>query len=569
MQVGSAKLEAKEMALKRVFSSDFLFEIPPYQRPYSWRREDASRLLDDLLDAEETPDQPPYFLGAIDLVKGDDQRAEIIDGQQRLTTLTILFCLLREMADSKVSLELEPYIWQRGSSLVNAPDQYRLQLRTRDQRFFQEHIQTQGNLTQFLDKEPISKLSDSQMSIRVNALEMRDRLRELNGDRLTGLASFLLNRCFVVVVTASDRRSALRMFQVLNDRGLNLSVADLLKANLIGRLEDDSTADDFAAQWEKFEERTGREGFMQVLTHIRTIFLKDKTRTSLQEELESQVVAKYESWEFLHKILKPYVDAYVSMRDASFSWGVADGEIALSLQLLKRLEDSDWMPAAMAYIKDGPRQEQPTRIFFRQLERLGCSFAIRRPRNVNARIARYARITREIEEGRTLASDDSALQFTEDEKREIREELAGPVYTHPAAKTIMLQLDRLSADIPILYDHKTLTIEHVLPQTPAEGSEWLVNFPKEADRERWTHSIANLVLLTQKRNAKAQNYEFSKKKDVYFNPKKTTALAVTIQVLNHDKWNPTVLEERLEEILNLFATDWRLQQASSVDNIQD
>ena len=558
MQVGSAKLEAKEMTLGSVFSDEFLFEVPPYQRPYSWRREDASKLLDDLLDAEETPNWPPYFLGAIDLVKGDDQRAEIIDGQQRLATLTILFCLLREMAAREVSDDLDRHIWQRGSRVLGTPNQYRLQLRTSDQQFFQEHIQTKGSLMQFLDKDPVAKLSDSQMSIRLNALEMRDRLRQLGEDRLASLTSFLLTRCFVVVVMASDQQSALRMFQVLNDRGLNLSVADLLKANLIGRLEDESTADDFANQWEELEERTGRDGFMQVLTHIRTIFLKDKTRTSLQEELEGQVVAGREPWEFLRETLRPYADAYLSIRDAIFPWGVADGEIAVSLRLLKRLDDSDWMPAAMAYIKDGPRQEQSAQYFFCQLERLGCSFAIRRPRSVNARIARYAQITREIEEGRDLAIDVSRLQFTEDERQEIRRELAGPIYLHGAAKTIMLQLDRLIADPPPIYDHKTLTIEHVLPQTPTTGSEWLVDFPEETDRERWTHSIANLVLLTQKQNAKAQNYEFSKKKSIYFSPKKTTALAVTIQVLSHDQWNPTVLEKREKEIFDLFISDWRL-----------
>lgn len=557
MQVGSAKLEAAEMPLSRVFSDEFPFEIPPYQRPYSWRREDAAKLLDDLLDAEEVAGQPPYFLGAIDLVKGDDQQAEIIDGQQRLCTITILFCLLREMASHSVQADLERHVWQRGSRALGTPDQYRLQLRASDRQFFREHIQTQGKLSDFLDNDPTELLSDSQMSIRLNAIEMRERLCQLNDDRLASLASFLLTRCFLVVVTASDRRSALRMFQVLNDRGLNLSVADLLKASLIGQLPDQSTADDFAAEWEDLEEDVGRDGFMQVLAHIRTIFLKDKTRSSLQEELEHHVIAIYEPWEFLRDILKPYVSAYKSIRDADYPRNAVDSEIALSLQMLNRLEDSDWLPAAMAYDKDGPQGIQSARDFFRQLERLGCSFAMRRPRSVNERIARFARIIQEIQESLDLTDADSALQFTEGEKQEIREVLNGPLYTHPAAKTIMLQLDRLIANTPAVYDHKILTIEHVLPQTPAQGSEWL-NIFSEVERERWTHAIANLVLLAKKRNAAAGNFEFAEKKKVYFNPKNVTTLAVTVQVVNCETWDPTVLEARQKEIMNLFERDWRL-----------
>ena len=559
MQVGSAKLEAKEMTLADVFSDAFLFEIPPYQRPYAWRREDAAKLLDDLLDAAEVPEQPPYFLGAINLIKGDDQRAKIIDGQQRLSTITILFCLLREMASPDVQDDLEGHVWQRGSGLLKTPDQYRLQLRASDQQFFQECVQTKGNLLDFLDNDPVEPLSDSQMSIRLNAIEMRERLRLLDNNRLASLAGFLLTRCFLVVVMSSDPQSALRMFQVLNDSGLNLSVADLLKARLIGRLADPSTADDFAAEWEDIEEDVGRDGFMQALAHIRTIFLKDKTRSSLQEELEDQVIINYDPWEFLRNILKPYVSAYRSIRDANYPRNSKDGRIASSLQLLNRLEDSDWMPAAMAYVKDGPQDIQLARSFFRQLERLGCSFAMRRPRSVNERIARYARVTREIQESHDLTDANSALQFTESEKQEIREVLDGSVYTHPAAKMIVLQLDRLivGVDTPATYDHKILTIEHVLPQTPAEESEWFKMFSEE-EQQRWTHAIANLVLLTKKRNTAARNFEFARKKSVYFNSKNTTPLAVTIQVLKCEEWKPAVLKVRQGEIMELFTNDWRL-----------
>ena len=97
-------IEAREQELKRVFSDDYLFEIPAYQRPYAWTTEQATELLDDLLTAMgndgEMEEVSPYFLGSIVLIK-DAHRAlaQVVDGQQRLTTLTILFCALRELSE--------------------------------------------------------------------------------------------------------------------------------------------------------------------------------------------------------------------------------------------------------------------------------------------------------------------------------------------------------------------------------------------------------------------------------------------------------------------------------------
>lgn len=90
------KLEAHEVQLSKVFSSDYEFAIPDYQRPYTWGTEQATQLLDDLYDAVDRNPDEPYFLGSVVLVKDANvPQAEVIDGQQRLTTLTILLSVLR------------------------------------------------------------------------------------------------------------------------------------------------------------------------------------------------------------------------------------------------------------------------------------------------------------------------------------------------------------------------------------------------------------------------------------------------------------------------------------------
>ncbi len=103
-------IHATEKALFKVFSNDFAFSIPAYQRPYAWTREQASELLTDLLSflgdgSESVTDANPYFLGSIVLIKSADApEADVVDGQQRLTTLTILLANLKaQMIDIALS----------------------------------------------------------------------------------------------------------------------------------------------------------------------------------------------------------------------------------------------------------------------------------------------------------------------------------------------------------------------------------------------------------------------------------------------------------------------------------
>ena len=98
-----------------------------------------------------------------------------------------------------------------------------------------------------------------------------------------------------------------------------------------------------------------------------------------------------------------------------------------------------------------------------------------------------------------------------------------------------------------------LTIEHVLPQTVRPGSEWEKLWPDASVREQWLNRIANLVPLTRKKNSEAQNYDFDKKKEIYFKGKSgTTTYPLATQVLSEKAWTPEIVELRQKELMNKF-----------------
>ena len=119
-------LEAKELQLFYIFNDSYRFEIPDFQRPYAWTTEQTSELLDDLLYAmsqvENVSDASPYFLGSIVIFKnGPEPQSYVVDGQQRITTLTILFCVLRELATESDKSVIDKYVYAPGAKFAGIP----------------------------------------------------------------------------------------------------------------------------------------------------------------------------------------------------------------------------------------------------------------------------------------------------------------------------------------------------------------------------------------------------------------------------------------------------------------
>ena len=153
--------------------------------------------------------------------------------------------------------------------------------------------------------------------------------------------------------------------------------------------------------------------------------------------------------------------------------------------------------------------------------------------------------SREMPSGRITARY-SSLQM---KKKAIVRALDGPVYTLPRVpQPLLLRLDSLSADEGARYHHSVISIEHVLPQNPDTESQWCRWFPDDEERAQWTHRLANLVLLSRRKNAAASNWDFETKKSRYFQHDRVAPFALTTQVLTESEWTPEVLERRQSEL---------------------
>lgn len=562
----SNKITGAEYPLAKIFSSDFDFVIPAYQRPYAWTDDQALELFDDLHSfylAE--PEGDSYFLGSIVLIKAEGKPAsEVIDGQQRLTTLTILLSVITSLLEGEVRSDFEGYIREPGRLSQGISAKPRLSLRDRDRQFFADYVQA-FKFNELLALES-AQLEEPQQNIQRNARLLRDRLLTAFSNDTDGLISFgafLIQRCFLVVVSTPSKKSAFRVFSVLNSRGLDLLPTDIIKSDVIGNIVAEKQ-EDYTNTWEELEVKTGRSGFAELFNHIRMIYARAKAQRTLLEEFDEHVVKKSSSSEqLISEVIEPYAVAYLIAKKSEYVSTANAADVNALLKWLNRIDNSDWMPCAIQFLSTQKDSPEYVLWFFQQLERLAGYMHIS-AKNVNQRIARYAVVLEELMGAHSLDSPVKTVELTESEKREMLDVLNSDIYYLTARRRnyLILRLDSFLSDGAASYDAKVLTIEHVLPQTVVANSEWEESWPTEEVRQQWVHKIANLVPLTQQRNSAASNLDFAKKKTAYFGGRKgVSSYVMTTQVLNTAEWTPEVVEKRQKSLLDVLEAGWKLKSA--------
>jgi uncharacterized protein with ParB-like and HNH nuclease domain len=560
----SVAIHATEKPLLKVFSNDFAFSIPAYQRPYAWTTEEAGELLADLLSflgdgSESAADANPYFLGSIVLIKSDDApEADVVDGQQRLTTITILLAVLKSLVSSNNSSHITKYIYREADIFAGVDANYRLKLRERDEEFFRKYIQNAESLDELLALDA-SLLTDSQKNIQANARHLIEELKKFDEQKLEKFIQYLITRCFLVVVSTPDLDSAYRIFSVLNSRGLDLSLPDLLKSDIIGAISS-SEQEKYTKIWEGEEEDLGRETFKELFSHIRMICRKAKLQETALKEFRNHIKPQKEPQKFIDDVLKPYSDALEIIKKANYGGHGEDAKVVNSLfRWLNQIDNFDWIPPAILYFSQNYHNPDKLRRFFIDLERLAAGLMILRA-DINARTSRYIKLLNAIEDGADLYAVDSPLQLSSDECDRIIKTLDGDLYLiYKISRYVLLRLDSALSDGAAIHDHSVVTIEHVLPQNPKQDSIWLKCFPNEEERIQYVHRIGNLVLLSRKKNSEARNYDFEKKKEKYFfSGTGISAFALTSQVLYQTEWTPEVINQRQESSLQSLRKIWRL-----------
>jgi uncharacterized protein with ParB-like and HNH nuclease domain len=286
--IEQGKVDARKSNISTVFEK-YWFVIPEYQRSYVWEDDNVNDLLDDLWYAFENKGRNEYFLGSLvlrDLNNNKYKEYEVLDGQQRLTTLFMLLAVIRDISKNQDLIDTyNEMLFQKENVFKGIPERIRILYKIRDsvEEFIEKYvIKHHGTMD---DKSLKEKINTENVSIKnmANAiLTMRMFLNSKQTEKVEKFAAYLTLKVIFIYVSTDNREDAFRLFTILNNRGIPLTSADILKSINIGEIKI-SENQKYARMWEDIEGELG-EDFDRFLSFIRTILVKEKARVNLLEE---------------------------------------------------------------------------------------------------------------------------------------------------------------------------------------------------------------------------------------------------------------------------------------------
>ncbi|WQR80383.1 DUF262 domain-containing protein [Helicobacter pylori] len=559
-----AKIDSYEWYLKDTLKKGLYHQIPIYQRPYQWTEENCEKLLDDLFFNYEDDRESDYFCGSLVLVKSDPnsktETYDIVDGQQRLSTFILL---AKVLADLYNGLDPEYLEYLQESWKDRYTERKRLSFNTIGSNAEDDFAYA---LEHFNDSQA-SKNKNNKNNYLKNAICLKDYLMKKEIKNINSFIEWLYSNVKFITIICPNIDKALRIFNVLNARGLPLNATDIFKGELLKELAKEEDQKKLVSRWNALNQKcsdndlTMETLFSWYLTYLNPVTSKEKMEKRLVtwfnilnkpplgylkgvedfynaycEILEMQDrhahLLSYKDDDYLHVILC-----------ASILHHYSDQDIEALKELLVKFYYQDWVAGQTK----STRSQTCCNIINALKEKKSIE-------NIASIVKKYLdsnNVTQHFKENLQDSNLYTKFYFTGKTPKK-----------NSWLKPILILVEYSMSDDPYpkrIQMDKNLHVEHILPQNPSSPSQWMKNFSEE-ERGLYTHSLANLTLLGGTKNAQASNLDFKDKKKIYMGEeirsRKTktsnvmTCYKMTIDIAHHyTEWTPTSLEKRKEELI--------------------
>ncbi|TPH96325.1 DUF262 domain-containing protein [Helicobacter pylori] len=559
-----AKIESKDSHLRDILKDELYYQIPIYQRPYQWTEENCEKLLDDLFFNYEDDRESDYFCGSLVLIAiSEDSKAktyDVVDGQQRLSTFILLAKVLATLYSERLTEESKDYLQESLISKYGKKDRLNF-----NAIGFNSKKDFQYALTSFNDA-PVSNNKNNYLK---NAVCLKNYLRKKEIEDINDFIEWLYFKVVFITITCPDADKALRIFHVLNARGLALNATDIFKGELLKHAKEHER-EEFVSRWNALSQKCSDNDleietlFSWYLTYLDTVTSKEK--------MEKRLVTWFKN---LNKTplgylegVEDFYNAYCEMLEMQDRYAhllsYKDDDylcVILCTSILHRYSDQDIEALKELLVK-----------FYYQDWVAGQTKSTRSQTCCN--IINALKEKKSVEHIASIVKQYlNEKNITQDFKRNLQD---SSLYTkfyftgktpkkNSWLKPILILMEYSMSDDPkpkrIQMD-KNLHVEHILPQKPTLSSQWAKDFSEE-ERECYTHSLANLTLLGGKKNSQASNLDFKDKKKIYMgeeiklNKKKTfrvmTCYKITIDIAHHyTEWTPKSLEKREKDLMSII-----------------
>ena len=568
------------LTVSQVFiNGDPLYKIPNYQRPYSWTDEQVDRLWDDLYTAyqnniEDKEIDANYFLGSLIVVPQGNGFEDVVDGQQRLTTMMILFNVVKSLfptINQNVDAIDNPNVIKMGkinNCIKNTNDVSRLRLYTHEshQNDFDNYVLSNADFSK-LTKPTKREIQNAPKFRFINtAFIFCDKLSKMRSEEDAGnFINYLFNQVKIIKISCSNRAFAIKLFQVLNDRGLDLSAADLIKSILLASLKDDVKHGAFVADWQASEQLAENldVSLADLFTFYEYYLLGKNPKKSLVDELENQFQGKD-----ANKIISDF-KSFVSTYDKEIYDETGD-KVIYSFWYLTWA--AYWKTILLTALHSNYSDTEKLKISLRRFYYLNWISG----RTLSAIKQTSFNVIGAIKDKKTIAEIDLIFETKLKSDKVIAgvlRNLSGNIYFESWVKPLFIMVEYNQTDTEfatwIGWD-RYLQLEHIMPQTFAKKDEW--NHIKPDIGSSYLHTAGNLTLLSSKKNIEAQNYSFVDKINIYqgLGKKQNKTDGITsfricqkiVDDYNAKKYNKEWTEQAMKDRYN-----WFIKEIGTILNI--
>lgn len=578
--MSATNFKTENNTYRKLIGNGLTYSIPRFQRDYSWTDEEWEDLWLDILGTIAENGEPAHYMGYLVLQSKDEKSFEVIDGQQRLTTLSLIVLavlknLNRLVEEGKNPDQNKQRLDQIRNTYVGYLDpvtlltRSKLTLNRNNDHYFQTYLVPLGHL-------PARGFRASEHSLR-KAFEWFDkRVRDYvknyvknGGDEGVALASLvetMSDKLFFTVISVTDELNAYKVFETLNARGVKLSSTDLLKNYLFSVLhkknEHSNEMQALEDRWESMVSRLGSESFpdfLRIHWNSRKVFAR---QSELFKIIRGKITDRAAVFELLRS-MEEDMDTYLALTNPESSdWNATLKNYVQQLRLFRVRQPFSFLLAAHRHLSEKdfsdvlracmviafrynvignlPTNEQE-RTYYLAAQKINSDYSLTHSLNLIEILKSLQEIYPKDEVFKSLFSD-KIIRTTDSRNNRI-------------LRYILCELERQHSGQDNDFESDTFNIEHVLPQNPEVGWEQFA----DEDVKSLVYRIGNMALLAKKANKNIGNASYAVKRPIL--QESHFGLTQKLAEENAD-WTPSRIAARQNMLAKMATAVWRVDQIS-------